>query len=142
MHPYDSSYGCVQVRLPVLHQHSDFELDGELVFHLDRYHGGVSEQADQVHWHFMLPRQRGDQGDQPEQSPPLDAGLCYLAAPGAVVSSAALESFELEQQVRDWNSAVSCERRPASHCRVDHRQLQPSLRPPVRLCALLCVIRC
>ncbi len=131
----------LQTPLPMLHQHAGIESQCGLSIHLNLHHLGQPQPADQYHWHFVLPREYASH-DSPDQAPPVETGHCCAAGLGDSGSIATVSGFDGSRRSLSpvWDQPIVAQQLACLPGNAS-RPLS-SLTPAVRLCALLCVIRC
>jgi len=132
----------LQLPVPMLHSHDAYETPDTLSKHVGKHHNEADVFEDELHWHFVLPREIKHEHDSEEDASEEETSLACLSAgayPGSVNSS-----LDRAQFGRILN--LSCTFGADVKCPVDGllRRQHPhsNLRPSVRARALLCVVRC
>ena len=139
----------LRLPIPMLHQHSMFSDGAELADHLKQHHstelaGAASDAADDEalisdwHWHLVVPCQDNHEDDSDEHGPQNGESYFFsgcnvdLSSNGRLSEVAALE----------WSNGCTAGRPSLPAAGSSSRWSMPSSTPTVRVCALLCVMRC
>lgn len=137
-----TSVTLLQLPVPLLHRHSEFQSQETLSQHILTLHANTAQLPDDAHWHFVRPTDLGDR-PQPHEAPkPADSG--HLGS-GASVAAWCFP-MTLERNALFSSGIV------ASDCHVAGPPLKDVVRgrlhsyfglpSAVRLCAVLCILRC
>lgn len=138
----------LQLPVPILHRHADYDFADSLAGHLDTCHAETrflrdsTQGVDELHWHFVLPRELGREHDSEENAPAAQAsGLCLVGSSSMGVSVGSSAAHPFDQPPHDA-SAATLSTKVAAHLSFQKTQPCVGFRPAVRVCALLCVLRC
>lgn len=122
----------------MLHNHSQFPILGELAAHVDRQHQHEELDADEFHWHLMLPRDFDGDGHQSDDDLPLDVVVeAKLLVSDS--SNACQSGFETRSMLLGFASSLSAN--PNRRWQDVSSRLSSDVRPAVRMCAVLCVMQ-
>lgn len=132
------SVSILQTPIPIAHAHSEFESHQQLASHLGRHHCQDAVPCDDIHWHLTLP---GESHDDHESGQERASTPVALLAVSATTAAAAMSDFEIDR-LREPMLGRFTTLFGSPRCS------QVSSSPPcppsssMRVCALLCAMRC
>jgi hypothetical protein len=132
----------LQTPVPIIHCHAGIESETTLGAHLTRHHQGDASSSAACHWHFILPCELGhhDEGEASDHLSPRDVAVeSDFNSPSASIMLAVADLITVNDLLTATATPTTQPSR-ASGCRID--RTAGDLRPAVRACALLCVLRC
>ncbi|TWU29330.1 hypothetical protein Pla144_01060 [Bythopirellula polymerisocia] len=132
----------LQLPLPMLHSHDGFESLATLAEHVGSRHNSSMPVEDELHWHFLSPRELSqEEGSNDGSNPPETSIVCLAASGSMLVGGEKLPVNLLSHTLLTYCDLAARIRSPAFGT-LGQSQPFSSLRPSVRACALLCVVRC
>ncbi|QDS97172.1 hypothetical protein HG15A2_04320 [Adhaeretor mobilis] len=132
----------LQLPVPMLHTHDAYESPDVLCEHVGNRHGEVDVLDDEMHWHFVLPRELKHEHDSEQDSSEDETSLACLstgAYAGSVNSS--LDRAPFGRILILSSTFGAGVKRPVDGL-LQRQHPQSNLRLSVSVCALLCVVHC
>lgn len=129
----------LQIPLPVMHHHAEIESSVDLAVHMHFRH---VDEADEYHWHLVLPRDLGQPEDCPSESTAPDSAIAAGQTNVGGVGEQRIEfvDFSLEMPPSSALSRLG----PIGQA-IDLNRTRLTLHdhvsPAVHACAVLCVFR-
>ena len=141
-----TSAALLQLPVPMLHRHTEFDIADSLAEHLDTRHGNPTTGADQLHWHFVLPQDLNGEHDSDEKAPAAQVSCTCLAGISAGTSligaSARLLAVSPFDCLAYSSLALTSGAEQTANRASQQTHSYSALSPALRACALLCVRRC
>ena len=129
----------LQTPIPMVHHHGCLGSESTLDEHLAQHHEHDVERDEECHWHFLLPSDLKGDGERPKDSSPDEVATVSLAFSGIGIGTSDSPNFFFPTRLSPACITAACGRQS----RIDRIDFTTgNLRPSVRACALLCVIRC
>lgn len=126
----------------MLHDHEGYDSHATLTMHVDTRHAVLVPVAGELHWHFVSLRELNQGNDADEDSDPSETSVVCLADAGTAGTGG--ERHFANQLDRTPVLLANLTAGMKRSCNGTTEQIHPfsNLRPSVRVCALLCVVRC
>ncbi len=126
----------------MLHDHEGYDSHATLTMHVDTRHAASMPVADELHWHFVSPRELNQEDGSDKDSNPSETSVVCLAGTGTTgAGGERLVASQLDRTPVPSGNLTAGNKRSLNRTA---EQIHPisNLRPSVRVCALLCVVRC
>ncbi|QEG33295.1 hypothetical protein Pr1d_05560 [Bythopirellula goksoeyrii] len=126
----------------MLHNHESFESLTSLAEHVGKRHAASPPIEEELHWHFVSPRELNQSEGSENNSDSSEVSVVCLTTSGSTTAyGEKLAANPLGRTLFHTCELAEGISSPAYRVK-ELDQLFSSLRPSVRLCALLCVVRC